>query len=72
MIENSKLRFELNKKIEQLTKDIEAAEADISLNDEDRNRKVSILQHKILCRQTRLDLLDGKIVREAFIETNNF
>jgi len=62
----------LNKNIEQLNKEIDAVEADKGLNIETRNRRVSLLQHKLLCRQTRLDLLDGKVIREAFFYPNTF
>ncbi|MBS4057786.1 MAG: hypothetical protein KGZ82_10760 [Bacteroidales bacterium] len=72
MVENSRLRSDLNKNIEQLNKEIDAVEADKGLNIETRNRRVSLLQHKLLCRQTRLDLLDGKVIREAFFYPNTF
>lgn len=53
------LRSALKTKIDALEQRIKALEDDIHLPLEHRQRSIGILQHKLLCAQTRLRLLDG-------------
>jgi len=59
----------LREGIKKLEADIEAIEADKSIDVIDRVRLIAAKQHKILCRKTRIDLLDGKANHEAYLVT---
>ncbi len=50
---------ELERSIELLREKLEKLQRDSSMSVEEKTRQMSLLQHKIECRQTRIDMKAG-------------